>query len=100
MKKTILFSEKGKAISDFEVYQFVDEIFASETQHHFVVSSWIVIDEIRARVKENRVGDFEIAILIEVNKVQQPFNIDENGRSNDWDGVHHIWDDINDRLIM
>lgn len=30
----------------------------------------------------------------------RPFRINKNGRSDDWQFVFHVWNDILDRLIM
>jgi len=72
MKKIIRLVPKGEAVSDFEISKFVDEIVSSE-KTEFLISTNLVINEIRARIFEKRIKryDFEIYaedVLLQMHK--------------------------------
>ena len=95
--KTILFSKTGTPVSDYAVQEFVDEMFKDNSDKEYNINNALIIDEIRARVKEKRIelGSFTISIQhISPNYppeegVVRKFNIDKDGRSNDWNGFGH-----------
>ncbi len=73
--KVVHYCPEGQAVSDFELQQWIDAMLYSEQEHHYV-STWIVIDALRVRIKHG------LRILIVANGVL--FEVDENGRSADW----------------
>ena len=92
--KTIKFSPTGQAISDYKISEFVDKIFESP-KTRFNISTHLVIDEIRARVKEGKINLDDITILIEDREKV----LDINGRSWNWYPPEEVWDNILTRLI-
>lgn len=98
--KTIKFIPTGKAISDFEISKFVDEMLTSEEQE-FHISTNLVIDEIRARIVERKIGldDLHIYVADEFGG-ETYFTIDKNGRSNDFEKSQDIHTDILTRIIL
>lgn len=97
--KIIKFSPKGEAISDFEISKYVDNIMNSE-QNEFIVSTNLIIEEIRARIKEGRINTDDIAIYVtDFEGEEFPFIIDKDGRSNRWVNSQEIWDNILNRLL-
>lgn len=92
--KTIRFSSTGQAVSDYKISKFVDEIFKSP-KTRFNVSTHLVIDEIRARIKEKRINLDDITIMVEENEKI----LDVNGRSHDWYPEEETWDNILMKLM-
>ena len=97
--KTIRFVPDGVAVSDFDVYKYVDNIMNSD-EMEFDVSSHIVIDEIRARIRESRIGvdDVDVWVTDQAGNYKH-FAIDKDGRSSDWLPFQDVRDDIIGRLI-
>ena len=97
--KTIKFIPSGKAVSDFEISKFVDDILASDKKI-FHVSTNLVIDEIRARIKEKKIRLNDLDIYV-TNKEgdEVPFTIDKDGRSYDRQESQEVHSNILDRLL-
>jgi len=97
--KTILFCPEGIAVSDFEISQYVDKMILSE-EKEFKISSSLIIDEIRARIRSNEldINFFSIFVTDFKNKVTH-FKIDENGKSRDWVDSLNVAEYLYGRLI-
>lgn len=61
--KKLLFTPKGKAISDFEVSAYVDHLVKSNRKVA-KIGSFIIIDEIRARIAEGRLKAENFALWV------------------------------------
>lgn len=90
--KTINYTPEGEAISDFNVNQWLDDFLLNAFVDKANISSHIVIDEIRARIKEGSIIHGEIEIYIE----GELFPVDENGRSDIW----YPSQDVQQRILM
>lgn len=103
----IVFTPNAETISDFEIYSFVDELIYndfvySKDEYTIAISTHLVIDEIRARIKQNELNRDYIAIyvcryLLDDEIIYKP--IDKDGRSEIWTLAETILDRILDRLI-
>lgn len=79
--KTIIFEEIGNPISDFEIYNYVDHIFSDKGMDTYSISNRLVLDEIRARIKEGRINHEDVTVIIRKNGVNcEEFFIDKNGK--------------------
>lgn len=97
--KIITFCRKGEAVSDFEISNYVDKIFKSR-QRIWKVSTVLIIDEIRARVKEGKLDLNKFQILVEdLDGIMSTFTIDKNGRSWSWKNSMEKFKDITLRLF-
>lgn len=97
--KTITFCREGEKVSDYDVYKWVDNFFAS-TEETFKISNVMPIHEVRARVKEGRIKEEDVKVLVEDNKGEvSEFKIDKNGRSGDWVDSMELYGDILMRII-
>lgn len=83
--KTIHYNRTGLAISDYNISEWIDNML-KEKQESFTISTFLVIDEIRARIKEGKIRVDDITIITE----GKYFTIDKNGRSNDWNNCSQI----------
>ena len=96
--KTVKFIPTGKAVSDFEISEYVDNILISD-EDEFHTSTHMVIDEIRARILEGRIGVDDLHVYVMGKEGEEYFAIDKNGRSSDWVESQKIHSDILTRLI-
>ena len=94
MKKIIRLVPKGEAVSDFEISKFVDEIVSSE-KTEFLISTNLVINEIRARIFEKRIKRYDFEIYAE----DVLLHIDEDGRIRNPQKSQDVNSDILDRLF-
>jgi hypothetical protein len=62
--KIIKFCKEGKAVSDFEIANYVDSIFESNKKT-FSVSTNLVLDEIRKRVRLKKINISDVLFKIE-----------------------------------
>lgn len=100
MKKIIKFIPGGKAISDFEISNYVDKIIKSK-KTVFEISTNMVIDEIKARIREKTIDkkDFTIQIWNEESKILMTIDIDKNGTQSEYYKSQDIHCDILMRLL-
>lgn len=97
--KTIKFTRLGVVISDFEISKFVDEMLASNTDE-FHVGTSLIIDEIRARIKEGSIGINDLEVWVEDTDGELVyFNIDKNGKTQDMTETLRVHTNILTRLI-
>lgn len=94
LTKNIYFEKNGKAISDYEISNFVDDIVNSN-KIDFHVSTHLVIDEIRARIKEQRILLNSIRIYVD----DKEFIIDKDGRASNWPEILCFWETIMMRIL-
>jgi hypothetical protein len=94
MKKIINFTSTGESVSDFKISEWVDNMLYSD-RIEFNISTHLVIDEIRARIKEGRIKLEDIEILIQ----GEVFPVDKDGRSSMWYPVQEVQDNILNRLL-
>lgn len=97
--KIIRFLPSGRAISDFEISKYVDEIMSSN-EKEFHVSTHLVIDEIRARIKEKKINLNDIQIYITDNyNCEYLFTIDKDGRSKNWQDSQEVQEKLFMRIL-
>ena len=77
--KTINYNKEGESVSDYKIKEWVDN-FINSDDSHASISTAMIIDEIRARIKEGKIDCGAIRIIVDGS----PFRIDKDGRSNDW----------------
>lgn len=97
--KLIVFCRKGEAISDFDIEKRVDDFLASE-RNFWRVSTQLIIDVLRVRIKENTIDIDSISVIVEdlagdLNR----FNIDKNGLSNRWIDSQDIHSELLSRIL-
>lgn len=93
--KIIRFENTGIPISDYKIAEFVD-IFLKSDKLEVSVSTHLVIDEIRARIAEGTLNHEDVEICVD----GYPFNIDKDGRSNDWQPIQEIHTNILTRILV
>lgn len=84
--KKIIFCREGEAISDFKISEWVDKNIMNTNNSEHKISSHLIIDEVRVRVKEGKLNRKDLCILIQRLNLSSytVFLIDKYGKSNDW----------------
>ena len=75
-------------------------MFSDKGLDTYSICNKLVLDEIRARVKEGRINNEDLTVILRVNGEDHNFVIDKDGRSNDWKPCLHVKNDILNRLIF
>lgn len=97
--KTISFTRSGKPISDFALNTDLDAFLRSEDED-WQISSHLIIDEVRARIKEGKIKIEDVQIYVEdLDGFINWFPIDKNGRSDGWVDSLEIFENIMLRLL-
>jgi len=91
--KTLYYNEIGNAISDYMVSKWLDNFLSGDASHVYF-SSAIVLDELRARIKEGSIAHDAVCIDIDGKE----FFIDSDGRSSDWDNCSELL--VHERIMM
>mgnify|MGYP000429126206 CR=1 FL=1 len=98
--KIIRLTKRGEAISDFNISNYVDVIVSAEPNAEFNISTGMVIDELRARIAEGVIDTNDYTVMVDdENGELQQFNIDKNGRSQDWQPIQYTFENTISRIL-
>lgn len=97
--KILRYTPAAKAISDWEISSFVDYMIQSSEQQ-FCVSTHLVIDEIRARVAENKISKDLFHILVtDVDGKEKRKKLLSDGKAEKWYETEEVGSRIISRIL-